>query len=459
MTRFVPLFLSIILLQLIVQIKAIGGIPPDINRIEFFEKKQKVFYQIDIHQNLVKLIRLNQKDTLIKPLKSQGIDLKEIPPSFFSNAFEKRPNIYWLTILGTGQVYEFSILDFTIKRIDRTYFRGHNFLSIQLMRNDTLFSFGGMGFWHSHNINIYFNEQHKEWELYQTKGNLPARFSSRIGGYQKQKNNIYVAELPDIYEDQGKTSYLFVYNFEKNEWTKLGKINQMPKGFWDHNRLEGKWIDPFLFSEELENFFIDPANNKTYELTDDLNLFFHSASEIVSSNNYLYVFKKNNTPNQSIEMDSISVDELRKKSKVIGQFYTPISLFEQINLPYFIMGLAILLALFFYFFFNKYRNKVQKLELLNNNTPPEYYYEFLEFILNKPDLSCSTNELNDLIFVSDKPLDTQRQYRSKFISQVNKYISTNFDVSEGIERGTSKNDKRFVYYKVSQELLKKLKGN
>ena len=66
--------------------------------------------------------------------------------------------------------------------------------------------------------------------------------------------------------------------------------------------------------------------------------------------------------------------------------------------------------------------------------------------------------INDIINVSDKPMDTQRQYRSKFIGQVNQYILLEYGIEEGIERSTSASDKRFVYYKASSNLLKKLKG-
>ena len=436
-----------------------ADLPKDHTEIELYDKGHKMFIQINLNQKKITEIRILQKDSIIKPLTTEGVDLKEIPRSFLSNYFEIKKDLYWVTVLGTGQVYEFNLKTSNFKRIDKTYFRGYNFLPIQFLHNDTLFSFGGMGFWHGHNITTFYDKKTNEWEFYSTSKNLPERFSARLGGYHSKTRTVYTAQMPDIYQEQDKyPSYLYAFHFQTNSWEKLGKIARLPQGFWDHERLETRWVDPFIFSEELEDFFIDVEENKIYKIKDPLKLKFHGVNELVVNGDYLYFFKKHNENNYKIEIDSISFQELKKNSDEIGSFYIKEYFWNETNSLMLMYGLAILAIILLIFLLVKYRRKITLLENLSDNTPPEYYDDFIKFILANPDHSCSTHDLNDVIRVAEKPLDTQRHYRSKFIGQVNQFILIEHGIEEGIERSTSSSDKRFVYYKASENLLKKLKG-
>ncbi len=86
----------------------------------------------------------------------QSIDLSQLPSLFAYRVFPKSGH-YWITISGTGQLYDFDPLHLTFRRLDNTYYRGFNFGSLQFLRKDMLFSFGGLGFWHYNNIETYFN--------------------------------------------------------------------------------------------------------------------------------------------------------------------------------------------------------------------------------------------------------------------------------------------------------------
>ena len=97
-----------------------------------------------------------QKGTITKEAKNnEKIELgtiqvwdsikKELPRDFDINVFVHK-NKTLITVLGTGQLYELNLPKFTLNRLDKTFFRGYNFLASQFIRKDTLFSVGGEGF-------------------------------------------------------------------------------------------------------------------------------------------------------------------------------------------------------------------------------------------------------------------------------------------------------------------------
>lgn len=55
-------------------------------------------------------------------------------------------------------MFEIDTVNNRIDRQDRTFYQGYNFDAYQFQRNDTIFSFGGYGFWLENNLLTYFSE-------------------------------------------------------------------------------------------------------------------------------------------------------------------------------------------------------------------------------------------------------------------------------------------------------------
>lgn len=436
-----------------------GQIFKDRNSIEIFDASDKVIYTINIQNKVVNEIHFSQGKTsaISQTLVLEKVEFEELPSVFLSNTFKRKKDLYWITIRGTNQVYEFDAKNYRLTRLDHSYFRGYNFEAIQFIHQDTLFSFGGMGFWHSHNVPTFFDTHIFEWELYPINKNVPLRFTSRLGGYAKAKRELYAVQMPELYENQElNPSYLYVYHFDTKHWKQLGKINKLPSTFWQHNRLVTNWVEPFFISEEVEDILIEPFENKLYKLSDEHKFFLHGSMSVYSDGKQLYNIKRRDRLNDTYQVDSIAIDTIKKGAKSIGSFYEPTPFWEDWNFSIILTSLGAILVIISFLLILKNRKRIKLLEQLNQNPIPEFYKEFMDFMLKKEDHICSTNDLNDIIKVSEKPLDTQRQYRSRFISQVNHYIHLTYGVSEGIERASSSTDKRFVYYKMSVDLLKKL---
>ena len=82
--------------------------------------------------------------------------------------------------LGTGRLYEIVQKDnvYFSKRIDSTIHSGVNFFSKTFFTRDTLYQFGGLGFWNIRGLITFFSKQTNQWELVQTNRDVPSFFDN-----------------------------------------------------------------------------------------------------------------------------------------------------------------------------------------------------------------------------------------------------------------------------------------
>lgn len=434
----------------------IGQLQRSRNQIEIFNEYKPEIYQINLANKSYLYFNAKTKDSLEFPIIFKNFNLEDFPNLFKINAIQKAENEFWITITGTGQTYLFDHAKHTLIRVDKTYYRGFNFLAIQFLHKDTLFSFGGMGFWHSHNVPIFFDKPNFGWELYSIQNKGPARFSSRIGGFSKKLNKIITVELPEIYENQdSKNSKVYQFDMRTKKWKELGKLNTLPKAFWDHEAIETHWIEPFFFPNNYHNYFIDPLENKIYVANKYLS-FFSKSDKLFSRGNYLYSFFRSDRKDLGWQLDSISIHTLRKNSTVIGTFYTPITRWDNIDWQLILITLLIIMMILLSIRYDSLRKKMTQIESTNKVQLPDFGENFISYILNHPNNYCSTNDLNDLLGVGNRTLDSQRQSRSKFIQQMNAYFLQKYGIEQGISRVNSSYDKRFVVYKPSEALMDRL---
>jgi hypothetical protein len=103
------------------------------------------------------------------------------------------------------------------------------------------------------------------------------------------------------------------------------------------------------------------------------------------------------------------------------------------------------------------KNKNHKTQNIWSQLPAEGR-TFLIFMAKKDDLTCTTDELNTLLGCEDKSIESQRQYRSKFITTLNVFFERYFDITDAITRNQSATDKRYVDYQLKREAAENLKN-
>ena len=94
----------------------------------------------------------------------------------FKQSIIKYKKDLYILIDGTGQVYKASAQNATkiaFTRLDSTYFAGYNFNAFDFAYKDTIFSFGGEGFWHNNGKLRYFNDG-GEWNIISLNKEYPA---------------------------------------------------------------------------------------------------------------------------------------------------------------------------------------------------------------------------------------------------------------------------------------------
>jgi hypothetical protein len=421
---------------------------------------------IDFQSN--KLYKLNLKNQECQEFTAKGfqethriklanIKISDFPLDLVAHDFQLSPHKFLITIEGTGQTYLYDTFERILTRKDKTYFRGYNFGAIQFIRQDTLISLGGHGFWRIHNIPTFFHKSLKEWELFGSineKG--PKGISSQFGGYSPKTDQIYCLEFPLLYTENNDNNYpLYTFNFKENNWNKLGYVDFNKLELKNFNKFASKWIPPYFFSYEISTGeFIDPIENKIYRYRGKNHAFFHFSTRLFIKNNYIYSYQKVFNQNKfDLTLDSMTINQLKLNSVIIGDFYTPKNLFSEIewknSFKYLIVFIiSVLISSIFQRFSNK-----QKQASDTWNHLPEYGEVFLNYLSKQSNYACSTEKVNEILNCESKTIESQRQYRSKFINAINDFFERYFNVPNAIIRHQSETDKRYVDYLLSPEAV------
>ncbi len=428
-------------------------VPKEINCID---SRHNYLYTINLETRIC--IRYDGKSDAKKiPVDFISIKMDDIPPVISNNYFEIAPNRFLITITGTGQMYIFNVLAGTFERIDKTFYRGNNFGAVQFVRKDTLISIGGKGFWRIHNIPTYFNTKSKEWDYYKPiseKG--PVGISSEFGGYNPKIDQLFTIGFPQLYSENSNLAYPFYqFNLANATWKELGIVEFDNPNLKNFKNGISNWIAPFFFSSNLAmGEFIDPIENKIYQYKGNYSSLFLLATHVYIKNERLYSFQRSYNQNKfEVKLDSIDLKTLKKSSIIIGQFYLPNAWYNRIKTadPVYYVFLFIIFILVGIIIFIS-QNKAKQSKSTWSQLPQEGA-EFLKFIQKKENLICTTDELNTILGCSDKSIESQRQYRSKFITSVNLFFERNFEIKEAITRNQSDTDKRYVDYQLNSDAV------
>ena len=121
----------------------------------------------------------------------------------------------------------------TTIRLDKSFQHRKQFQSNDFVYRDTLFRYGGYGFWRANNFFTYFDHSTKEWEYYQTNSfTMPDE--AYDGNAFLLGDHFYVFGGQTVNKTNGlagnKSNQIWVFDFQSKEWTNGGKtgINIAP---------------------------------------------------------------------------------------------------------------------------------------------------------------------------------------------------------------------------------------
>jgi len=188
---------------------------------------------------------LTEKGTIqiFSLVETQWGEFVDLPDNFRNSSqfLLKIPSGLFLNINGTGRLYKITqngnYLDF--ERVDSSYFTGYNFGSLLFNMGDSVYSFGGEGFWSTNgDLRLFDNLVTHEWHALKLNKIIHGTFKLIDPLYQFQyidtlnrcliiSGNSYNQShiLKNIILDSTLEKKLFKLDLKSGDWTELGIKN------------------------------------------------------------------------------------------------------------------------------------------------------------------------------------------------------------------------------------------
>ena len=175
-----------------------------------------------INDNHLEVYDYNQKLIDEVPIESVSPDFGF--PKSFQSVFIK-DKLYISSVNG-GMMY--SIVNDSLKRIDNSFNHKMTIQSAVFTHRDTIFKFGGYGYWSSRKFITYFSFDTMEWEFYkQTGSNSPPvshDFNWSISGDDFYFFNGRIVDVNNGLM-AGRNDDIWKFDFISRSWSNLGKVN------------------------------------------------------------------------------------------------------------------------------------------------------------------------------------------------------------------------------------------
>lgn len=381
----------------------------------------------------------------------------------------------YILVEGTGQVYQATQqtskkLAFT--RIDSTTYFGYNFSAINFSYHDTLFSYGGMGYWLTNGHLRYFNVG-KEWNVFELAAVYPSiRF---VYNYLPKQSKLYFVQSIlnkklGNYNEDPENSVIELDLATKRSHV-LGKFNANLLAI---QSLPTNW--PLNVSFNIESlqgiltfginsiYLLRFGDNTVYKLVNKsiINQFFFS-----SNDNFSNIFERNGSIYYTANTDSavhhfpISLRDFVKE---------PYTLYEPIhtNKPiYYTMGGMLLMGLAFWgILLNRRKRKasdpifidaiaaIDAIETISVTDFNGVEKALIAQIIAKAETgeNFTVFEMNNVLGLNKKSIEIQKKVRTETINRINHKYQVKYKVeTELIERIRSDDDRRFYRYTISIE--------
>ena len=392
----------------------------------------------------------------------------------FDQEWVKATNGFYIIIQGSGQVYKAEkwnkkYVDF--QRIDSTEYFGYNFGGLNFFFKDSLLSYGGYGFWHRNGVLRYFDKKN-EWDRIKLNKEVPFLSEdytfnndhSKFFFYLNQTGNDAISENPVI-------DSFYEVDVRSKLVKTLGKSNIDMKPFVNQFSILTSfgrfYTDPLNTGT---NFLLDFENNTIYETINKgsndyaqylLNVSTNAEKGVIFfQNGFLYA-----SPSPFEKIDSVKFDlstfnnthkkiysELNSSQKDFSKLFT-------LTL-YMLVGILVVTISYFVYSIKKDQKLSVIPEILKQpNEEKESLFThlekgFIKELLNRSEKKgyCTTDEINNILGVTQKTIEIQKKARTDFITRINYHFKQYYKTEANlIVRERSEKDKRSFLYSINKE--------
>jgi hypothetical protein len=408
--------------------------------------------------------------------------------------FIKRKGKVYIQILGTGRLYEIakkSQGNYQFTRIDSTIHIGSNFSTLNWMHKDTLFQFGGTGFWKVRDYMSYFSPQTHEWEIYNTVNTASISLSDKNSvlyfmdeklGKLYLSNSIKQQDFPKTLTIVDIDSSI-VFDFAKRKWENLGALNPKLKELIKKQESQLNPFGPYLiFHSDLELYWLNFSTNsygtfstskqsefrekylKLYNNNRDYSIQF-----VLGSNYYLIKITQEGLLN--FESISLSLNDIKEEDgAVIYSNDRLVQIMKVLEPGKPIIG-NVLVIIFLIFMYNIIQHKRKKKTIPDEVLTILYknFYSGITIVekeLIQTIFQCQmSNEqisikmINKIIGVQQKDILTQNKSRSDHFLRINQKFKLATRSKELlIIKQREETDKRQFNYNINPQFLKQMEG-
>jgi hypothetical protein len=398
-----------------------------------------------------------------------------------------------IELMGSGRLYQIKKQgkgDYDLTRIDSTFHTGSNFGSINLLYKDTLFKYGGIGFWKIKDYFTFYSDKTHEWELLSSKKGLPV-FQSPDKGilfYTDQENGkFYISNSINQLDFPTSLNTTFsdtcrVFDFKERTWNNLGKINPALKEILQKSLDLKTSFGPYLvFHSDLQMYWLNFSSNQYGLLVKDKQAEFrekwlkiykgmpeHMYQFVMGTHFYLLRIEKNGALQyESIEINS--KDFIDPNAQPIYSNSLFVSLLQKIEPGRPIIGnvFIVLLVLLLFSFYNK-KIKKKKMPVEVQSILYKNFYSALtaiekELLLSIYQLQTNNEQIsikaiNKIIGVQQKDTITQNKSRSDYFLRINQKFKLATRSSELlVVKQREETDKRIYNYNINPIFIDSIK--
>ena len=363
------------------------------------------------------------------------------------NPILKNKILFLVSGLGGGVYKETSE---GLSRIDNSFEHKNQLASSLFVYNDTIFKFGGYGFFDTRNFFTYYSEQTNEWEVYPTnsidfpKGRMDNKFVI-------DNNHFYMlgGRTIDV-NDRNNTEPLndiWKFSFITKEWELLGNYDFLSN--LTFNRSDFKSNNFFFFKSEGDWYSLD-LNEYKLSLVNSFDFLkkVKPGSRITKTKDSLYfLLNTQNTDSKESYLFSFSSNEFES-----SQIEIPT---KSSSLPPFILYILIVVVVVVVvgsFYFKNKRLRIQESLVLDGMN---LSYKNFRVRLTELEKQCiqlllenevvTNNQLLDLI-TNDLDISQKTRIKNTLVRDINNKLDI---ISNGrfmIQKRPSAQDRRFSEY-------------
>lgn len=386
---------------------------------------------------------------------------------------------------GTGRVYKVERTgnSMTIVRQDSSEFFGYNFGCFPFTFNDTLYSFGGYGYWRFNGNLRVFIPQKGGWELENLNREIPftrVGYTASPKWFDQQQGNFWIGVSIDSKEGIKQRSKslknvldtVYMLNLQTKDWITIGilstKTKELASATVNRNLGSSPWGQ--LIHDDVTNtvYLLDFNNNNLLTLAEEKA---KTLMQVMEASSILY-FKDSllhiglyNRPLDSLQLSkadfTVTDDPLYRqlnKTSIASLTKNTNSLWLALPIAVFMIGLGYL-----YYKKRKHQSNPQSLQQSIKFNAVKLFddkeAEILKLLLTNSGkgLGTSIDALNKCLGVSQKNIEIQKKQRSETLIAINrKWRLKNSDQQLLIKKRRIEQDKRSFEYYIDFENLEQV---